>query len=47
VAAPIVVIAGVSLNARRQLYFPPRGLSFQWYVEMFTQPTGRAPSSTV
>lgn len=37
VAAPIVVIAGVSLNARRQLYFPPRGLSFQWYVEMFTQ----------
>ena len=34
-AAPLVVIAGVSLNAKRFLYFPPQGVSFRWYVEIF------------
>ncbi len=37
IAAPLVVVAGVSLNAQRQLLFPPRGVSLQWYVEMFMQ----------
>jgi putative spermidine/putrescine transport system permease protein len=37
IAAPLVVVAGVSLNQERQLLFPPRGLSLQWYLEMFLQ----------
>jgi putative spermidine/putrescine transport system permease protein len=37
-AAPLVVVAGVSLNAQRQLLFPPVGLSLQWYAELFLQP---------
>jgi putative spermidine/putrescine transport system permease protein len=36
-AAPLVVVAGVSLNAQRQLLFPPRGLSLQWYADLFRQ----------
>ncbi len=35
-AAPIVVIAGVSINAKRTLAFPPEGLSLAWYAEMVT-----------
>lgn len=35
-AAPLVVIAGVSLNEPRQLRFPPEGLSFRWYAELVT-----------
>lgn len=35
-AAPLVVVAGVSLNAKKQLLFPPEGLSFRWYVELLT-----------
>ena len=34
--APLVVVAGVSLNARKQLVFPPQGLSGRWYVELVT-----------
>ncbi|HEY1944808.1 MAG TPA: ABC transporter permease [Roseiarcus sp.] len=30
-AAPIVVIAGVSLNAKKALSFPPRGIGLDWY----------------
>ncbi len=40
-AAPIVVIAGVSLNQKRILLFPPDGLSFSWYAEMVTDPAWR------
>ncbi len=35
-AAPLVVVAGVSLNAKKQLLFPPEGLSFRWYAELLT-----------
>jgi putative spermidine/putrescine transport system permease protein len=35
--APIVVVGGVSLNAKKSLYFPPQGLSLAWYVELFTE----------
>jgi len=31
--APIVVVVGVSFNARKQLLFPPQGFSFRWYSE--------------
>jgi putative spermidine/putrescine transport system permease protein len=37
-AAPLVVVAGVSLNAEKQLLFPPHGLSLVWYVELFREP---------
>ncbi len=33
-AAPLVVIAGVSVNASRTLYFPPQGFSLTWYGEI-------------
>jgi putative spermidine/putrescine transport system permease protein len=35
--APLVVVAGVSVNAERQLLFPPRGFSLGWYLELFAQ----------
>lgn len=35
-AAPLAILAGVSLNATRSLVFPPQGLSFGWYCEIFT-----------
>lgn len=38
-AAPVVVVAGVSLNEGRRLSFPPQGLSGRWYIELFTDPT--------
>lgn len=34
-AAPIVVIAGVSLNAQQSLRFPPQELSLRWYGALF------------
>ncbi len=33
--APLVVIAGVSTNARKFLSFPPKGFSLHWYLEIF------------
>lgn len=41
-AGPIAVIAGVSLNAEKRLFFPPEGLSLRWYVEMVTAGQWRA-----
>ena len=29
--APLVVVAGVSLNPRQVLFFPPEGVSLRWY----------------
>lgn len=36
-AAPLVVVAGVSLNERKQLIFPPQGFSLAWYGELLSQ----------
>lgn len=36
-AAPIFVVAGVSVNEKKRLLFPPQGFSFNWYGELFTQ----------
>jgi len=36
-AAPIVVVAGVSLNAQQTLRFPPQELSLRWYGALFRQ----------
>ena len=41
-AAPLVVIAGVSLNEKRTLTFPPQGLSLRWYGDIFTDDGWRA-----
>ncbi len=36
-AAPLIVVAGVSLNERKQLVFPPQGFSLDWYGEIFAK----------
>jgi putative spermidine/putrescine transport system permease protein len=41
--SPIVIVGGVSLNAKKALYFPPQGLSLAWYVELFTEPDWLVP----
>ena len=35
--APLIVVIGVSLNERRVLLFPPRGVSLAWYETLFTE----------
>jgi len=35
--APLVVVAGVSLNEKKQLLFPPQGFSLNWYGELLSQ----------
>ena len=35
-AAPIVVVAGVSVNEKQSLTFPPEGFSLAWYGTIFT-----------
>jgi putative spermidine/putrescine transport system permease protein len=35
--SPIVVVGGVSLNAKKSLFFPPQGISLAWYAELFTE----------
>lgn len=37
-AAPIVVVAGVSINEKQNLTFPPQGFSLAWYGEIFSDP---------
>ncbi len=32
---PLIVVAGVSINEKQSLIFPPEGLSFAWYSEIF------------
>jgi putative spermidine/putrescine transport system permease protein len=33
--APLVVIAGISVNEKKFLSFPPKGFSTRWYFEIF------------
>ncbi|GAB1580407.1 ABC transporter permease [Phyllobacterium phragmitis] len=40
-AAPLIVVAGVSVNERQSLTFPPKGFSLSWYGEIFTNPEWR------
>ncbi|MEX2501491.1 MAG: ABC transporter permease [Trueperaceae bacterium] len=42
--APLVIVAGVSLNARQVLFFPPDGLSLRWYQAAFTDPGWYQPA---
>jgi putative spermidine/putrescine transport system permease protein len=41
-AAPLVIVAGVSINEKQTLAFPPRGFSLAWYGEIFTNPEWRS-----
>lgn len=41
---PLVIILGVSLNARKVLFFPPQGVSGRWYAEFFTSPDWLVPA---
>jgi putative spermidine/putrescine transport system permease protein len=40
-ALPMIVVAGVSVNAKQTLAFPPRGFSLSWYGEIFLNPEWR------
>ena len=40
-AAPIAIVAGVSVNVRKTLTFPPVGFSAAWYGQIFTDPGWR------
>ncbi len=42
-SAPLVVVAGVSVNEKKRLFFPPDGFSMQWYAEMVTQAAWLTP----
>ena len=35
--APLVVVAGVSVNRPKRLLFPPEGFSLAWYGELFSR----------
>lgn len=37
-AAPLAVVAGVSVNAKKSLTFPPEGFSLAWFTEIFANP---------
>lgn len=39
---PLVVLAGVSVNERQALTFPPQGFSLAWYAQIFTDAGWRA-----
>jgi putative spermidine/putrescine transport system permease protein len=34
-AAPIIIVAGVSVNEKQDLSFPPKGFSLSWYGQIF------------
>ena len=37
-AAPLLIVAGISVNAKKRLFFPPDGVSIRWYPEIFVTP---------
>ena len=38
---PLIVVAGVSVNEKQTLAFPPQGFSLGWYGEIFANPEWR------
>jgi putative spermidine/putrescine transport system permease protein len=40
-AAPIIIVAGVSVNEKQDLSFPPKGFSLSWYGQIFLDPEWR------
>jgi putative spermidine/putrescine transport system permease protein len=41
--APLIIVAGVSLNGQKRLVFPPREVSLGWYGELATSPAWLLP----
>ena len=41
-ALPLIVVAGVSVNEKQNLAFPPQGFSLSWYGEIFANPEWRS-----
>ena len=41
-AAPLIVVVGVSVNEKKALLFPPVGLSLAWYGQLFSDPGWRS-----
>ena len=41
-ALPMIVVAGVSVNEKQTLAFPPKGFSLSWYGEIFLNPEWRS-----
>jgi putative spermidine/putrescine transport system permease protein len=41
-AAPLIVVLGVSVNEKQDLSFPPVGFSLGWYAQIFSDPGWRA-----
>ncbi|MFC2969710.1 ABC transporter permease [Acidimangrovimonas pyrenivorans] len=41
-ALPLIVVAGVSINEKQNLSFPPKGFSLGWYAQIFTDDGWRA-----
>jgi putative spermidine/putrescine transport system permease protein len=39
--APLIVVAGVSVNEKQDLAFPPIGFSLSWYSQIFLDPEWR------
>ncbi len=39
---PLIVVAGVSVNVKQDLAFPPKGFSLGWYRQIFTDPEWRS-----
>lgn len=46
IAAPLVVVIGVSFNANRRMTFPPTEVSLTWYKAFFTDPQWMASLET-
>ena len=40
---PLIVVTGVSLNAKKRLFFPPEGISLRWYAELLTESSWLIP----
>ena len=40
-AAPLIVVLGVSVNEKQDLAFPPVGFSLAWYAQIFVDPGWR------
>jgi len=39
---PLIVVAGVSVNVKQDLAFPPKGFSLAWHRQIFTDPEWRS-----
>jgi len=40
---PLIIVTGVSLNAKKRLFFPPDGVSLRWYRELLTESSWLIP----